>query len=469
MISRTGLPHLLEYVNSLNSELEQQGHRRISQIQTGMLMLVLLGMSLTQSLCWARIERISGGAIQDGTLSKWFYHGMKCWAYILRISSLVVIKRFGIKSGVLVFDDTDRGRSKNTDKIWGVHKTVLKGTGGFHFAQNVVFLILVTPTISIPVGFEFYRPDPEVKKWKNRDAQLRSQGMKKKDRPKRPSANPDFPSREEIACTLAKEFHLQFPNIKVKAITADNAYFTQSYVERIEKIYTTAQILSQIRSNQKVKFRRGKTQSIESFFKNRKWETTTIRLRGHRDTIVHHCSSVLHVESHNRKYRVVAVRFGDEKEPRFIVANDLSWLSQDIVRYYALRWLVEVFIEDWKQHHGWGKLAYQQAEDGARRGLLLSLLLDHSLFFHAQQTTRIKHNLPALTVGSLRSAINNESLISTITKIVNDEDPIKSLESFKIQLQQSQIYNFSTKHLSGRVMKNFTNENSSETDLPLAA
>ena len=94
MISRTGLPHLLEYVNSLNSELEQQGHRRISQIQTGMLMLVLLGMSLTQSLCWARIERISGGAIQDGTLSKWFYHGMKCWDYILRISSLVVIKRF---------------------------------------------------------------------------------------------------------------------------------------------------------------------------------------------------------------------------------------------------------------------------------------------------------------------------------------------------------------------------------------
>jgi hypothetical protein len=165
----------------------------------------------------------------------------------------------------LVFDDTVRGSSKNTDKIWGVHKTVLKGTGGFHFAQNIVFLILVTPTISIPVGFEFYRPDPEVKKWKNRDAQLRSQGMKKKDRPKRPSANPDFPSREEIACTLAKEFHLHFPNIKVKAITADNAYFTQSYVKRIEKIYPKAQILSQIRSNQKVKFRRGKTQSIESF------------------------------------------------------------------------------------------------------------------------------------------------------------------------------------------------------------
>ena len=58
---------------------------------------------------------------------------------------------------------------------------------------------------------------------------------------------------------------------------------------------------------------------------------------------------------------------------------DFSWHqtqageSEDIIRYYALRWLVEVLIEDWKQHEGWGKMACQQAEDGARRGLLLSM------------------------------------------------------------------------------------------------
>ena len=116
-----------------------------------------------------------------------------------------------------------------------------------------------------------------------------------------------------------------------------------------------------------------------------------------------------------------------------------------------------------------GKLDYQQAEDGARRGLLLSLLLDHSLFFHAQQTAQIKHNFPAFTVGSLRSAINNESLISTITQIVNDDEPIKALDSFKTQLQQSQTYNFSTKHLSGRRMEKFPNKDQFASDSLLAA
>ena len=57
-----------------------------------------------------------------------------------------------------------------------------------------------------------------------------------------------------------------------------------------------------------------------------------------------------------------------------LLSSDIS----DIIRYYALHWLVEVFIEDWKQHEGWGKMACQQAEDGTRRALLLSLLLDHS-------------------------------------------------------------------------------------------
>jgi len=153
---------------------------------------------------------------------------------------------------------------------------------------------------------------------------------------------------------------------------------------------------------------------------------------------------------------VVALKYGDEKEPRFLVASDASWRPEDIIRYYALRWLVEVFIEDWKQHEGWGNLAYQQAEDGARRGLLLSLLLDHSLFFYPEQTVRIKHKLPAFTVGSLRSAIQNDSLVSVVSDVVNDEQPVEALDRLKTQLKEFQIRNTSTKHLSGRTIPQFT-------------
>ncbi len=128
----------------------------------------------------------------DGALSKMFYHGLKCWEHLLTASALIVIRRFKITSGVLVVDDSDqaepasqagRGRSKNTTRIWGTHKAVLKGTGGFHHAQNIVFLLLVTPEISIPVGVQFYRPAPVLREWHKQEKKLIKQGVKKKDRP----------------------------------------------------------------------------------------------------------------------------------------------------------------------------------------------------------------------------------------------------------------------------------------------
>ena len=456
MIPQTPLPHIREYVSNLNAALREQGHKPLSRIQSEFLMFILLGMLLTQSLCWARLERVSGGRYQDGALSKMFYHGLKCWDYLLTASALIVIRRFKITSGVLVVDDTDRGRSKNTTRIWGTHKTVLKGTGGFHQAQNIVLLMLVTPEITIPVGGQFYRPDPVLREWNKQEKKLIKQGVKKKDRPDQPERQADYPTRATLAVSLLKQFKLDYPQLRIKAILADSAYFSPSFMERINKIDEKVQILSQMRKNQKVRFRRDKELAVEDFFQNRKWKSASLKLRGHRDTVVHYCSALLTIQSHGRKYRVVALKYGDEKEPRYLVASDASWRPEDIIRYYALRWLVEVFIEDWKQHEGWGNLAYQQAEDGARRGLLLSLLLDHSLFFYAEQTARIKHKLPALTVGSLRSAIQNDSLISVVSDVVNDEQPVEALDRLKTQLQEFQIRNSSTKHLSGRTMRKFS-------------
>lgn len=469
MISTTGLPHLCAYVNSLNEQLKADGNGPMTRLQSGMLCFVLLGMLVTQSLCWARLERGSGGIVRSGALSKWLHHGMKVWNHILRTSNRVLIKRYKVMSGVLAIDDTDRGRSKSTTRIWGVHKTLLKGTGGFHQAQNIVVLLLVTPTISFPVGVRFYRPDPEKKLWKFNDAQLKEQGVRKKDRPAAPPPNPDYPSREQLALDLVKEFKADHPSVYVRAITADSAYGTPFLMQAIPSIYPKAQVLSQMRSNQKVRFRNGKTQSVSNFFKRRKWKTKTLKLRGHKDTVVHFCSAVLRVESHERKFRVVAVKYEDEEEPRFIISHDLSWQPEDIIRYYALRWLVEVFIEDWKQHEGWAQLAYQQDVDGSWYGLILSLLLDHSLFFHAQQSARIKNKLPALSVGSLRSAIQHESIFATFKHVLESDNPQLAFAALKDRFQEVCISNESTKHLSGRIMKKFSNGNCPGSGMRMAA
>ena len=64
-------------------------------------------------------------------------------------------------------------RSRNTSKIAGVHKVKDKKTGGWFNGQEFVFLILVTDTVTIPLGFHFYIPDPALKEWK---ATIKAQG-----------------------------------------------------------------------------------------------------------------------------------------------------------------------------------------------------------------------------------------------------------------------------------------------------
>ena len=85
-----------------------------------------------------------------------------------------------------------------------------------------------------------------------------------------------------------------------------------------------------------------------------------------------------------------------------MIASDLSWRTLDVVQGHTLRWLVEVFIQDWKSHEGWAQLTKQPGTEGARHSVILSLLVDHSLFVHPDQQHQLKNNLPAYTVGSLR-------------------------------------------------------------------
>ena len=67
---------------------------------------------------------------------------------------------------MLVLDDTANKRSKKTISIAKTHKTKDKGTGGYFNGQEIVFLLLVTDKVTIPVGFEFYEPNPEMSKWR---------------------------------------------------------------------------------------------------------------------------------------------------------------------------------------------------------------------------------------------------------------------------------------------------------------
>lgn len=70
------------------------------------------------------------------------------------------MESFGKYEGILVIDESGKKRSKVTKRIPFVHYDKDKEGNGTIRGQETVFLVLVTLLITLPVGYEFYPPDP---------------------------------------------------------------------------------------------------------------------------------------------------------------------------------------------------------------------------------------------------------------------------------------------------------------------
>jgi len=68
-------------------------------------------------------------------------------------------------------------------------------------------------------------------------------------------------------------------------------------------------------------------------------------------------------------------------------------------------------------------------EEGSSRGLVLSLLFDHSLLLHPEQTARIENKLPAYTGGSLQSKSQMDVLLEFIKTVLEHESPADKLKA----------------------------------------
>jgi hypothetical protein len=147
---------------------------------------------------------------------------------------------------------------------------------------------------------------------------------------------------------------------------------------------------------------------------------------------------------------VIALKYEKQEEYRYLVATDLSWRGLDIVEFWTLRWLVEVFIQDFKSYEGWGQLAKQPDEEGSRRSLTLSLLLDHCLFLHPSQRARFESKTPAWTVGSLLRKARAESIVEFIRPMLISDEGHEKIEQLSKSLEQVFALRESSKHMSGR-------------------
>ena len=260
-----------------------------------------------------------------------------------------------------------------------------------------------------------------MKAWRKEEKRLKDKNIEKKYRPPMPEEDPHYPNKKVVALKLLTDFMSFFSQIRIKAVAADAFYGTKDFMEEAARITKQKQVISQIKKNQLINVN-GRNVAVDVFFKNYLGKTEQTTLRRCEKTITYR-SGRFKIKSHDKKYYIIALKYGDEEDYRYLIASDSSWLDSDIIKAYSLRWLVEVFIQDWKSYEGWNQLAKQRGESGSNHGVTLSLLCDHALLLHQDQKELFENKKPASTVGSLREKVMMESLTTFIEGIVLSDDP----------------------------------------------
>lgn len=442
------------FVTDINLYAQKLGTKRLSTCQQQFLTFCVFSMVMLSSLNFAAFAVAAFGAYGARALSWMFHHSKIDWNLLLNAAVSKVLLDHNVSAAHIGIDDTDRTRSKVIKILWGVFKTFDKATGGWINAQNIVFLYLITDKVTVPIMFKFYRPDPVYSAWVKEDKKLRKKGIKKKNRPSEPKRNKEYPTRIDIARELLSQFRSLLVKIgpilgrrlKVKSILFDCAYLSPKIARFCRRMFSKVQVVSQIKSSQIVCDRSGKRKRVDSYFKNKIPTQIEVDLRGEKKKISF-VSARLTVKSHGDILHIVALKYEGEEAYRYLAATQLTWRSIDIIRAYALRWLVEVVNYDWKQHDGWGRKAYQYGEDGARRGVILSLLVDYFLLTHPVQIRQSRAGLPLWTAGSVARRVQYDSFLETIEEIFASPDPKEKLKDLAQTIEKLVKLTPSTKHM----------------------
>jgi len=335
-------PFVRAFVDAIDETIRAQSPSHgMSTMQRAWLAFCVTAVLVTNSICWARFERASLGTYSLAALSWMFRHSKMPWDELLVASVRVILRHYGITSGSLVIDDTDNPRSKSAKALAHLYKLRDKDRGGYLWGQSLVFLLLVTPTITLPVGFAFYQPAPELSAWYKKEKALKKQGIAQPQRPPKPPANPAYPTKQQRALRLLERFHAQHPALRVHCITADALYGTAPFVDGAAVMFGGVQVISQIRSNQKVRVHK-RAQHVADYFATHPGTPHIIRIRGGEEVIAIVGSARLYVCSHKTKRFVVALKYEGEDTYRSLIASDLTWRTLAIIQGQTLRWLVEI-------------------------------------------------------------------------------------------------------------------------------
>lgn len=429
----------------------------LSNPQMRILSLILLGIAVCNGVCWAKIERFSLRGLSKASCSYFIHHCPLAWAVLLQAAVLKIIKDYEIKKVTLVVDDTNLPRCKLVRALFGVFKTRDKETGGYINAQNLVVLSVVALGVTFPIAFSFYRPDPKVTLYKRELKKAKQKKLPKEQYPKKVERRKNYPTQQEIFLKLLAKVQEFFQKVekkcgiavKVSHIVGDNGYVSGKTVRIIEKTFPNSIFVGRMKNSQCVFDKKLKSmKNVEKAFE--KWSTQKIFIELRGELIeIEYASARLFVKSFSRKVHVIALRFSDTKEFRYIFGNNLSFRAEDIIKIFSRRWLIEVVFQDEKRYIGRGQKACQQGADGAAKVVFLSLLTDLLLLSHPQQIAQFRAHQPLYTAGTICSLLQIESLKNSIENaILEDENPLEALKQLFKRIEGAMDFRFSKKHLS---------------------
>lgn len=440
-----------DYISDLSFQIAlHDPSYRLSFIQCKWLSFCLTCLLLCNQFNWSCYSRLSSDYYKVSALSWMFRHSKINFEVLFRRSLVHILSTYGLTSGHLVFDDTDNQRSKNAVLIHGLGKQKDKKSGGYFLGQSILFMLLVTDKVTIPVGFRFYANDPAWLDWKKEEDRLRAKKVSKEHRPvETPRDYSDYPTKGTLSVQLTAHFKTHFPNFNVVSIMADCLYGTKEWTAGILALYPQAQVISQLKSNQKIIYQNTEY-SLTDYFNTRAPISSTTVIRGGKSVPIYYSSVIAKVKAHDTKRLIIAYKYHGEAEFRYVFATNMSWMPHHVIATYSLRWLVEVFISDWKTYEGWAVLTKHIGFEGSKKTLILSLLFDHCLILHPEQQARIKNNLPPATVGSLREKCIQQYLIQIIKSIIDSPNPKELLKKLVNNIDKIYVLRDSKKHLSGK-------------------
>lgn len=219
----------------------------------------------------------------------------------------------GLEQGALFSTIPINEGVKVTRRIARVHKLKDKTSGGFLMGQCLVFLLLVSERITVPVGVAFYEPDPVRRAWRKQDKKLKRQGLAKGQCPSEPPRNRAYPTKPELGLWLLEQFRQWQPTVTVQCVLADALYGMAAFMDLAGAVFDGVQVISQLRGNQMVRFRHRRL-SLAQYFDRYAGVVQSYGRRGGQPLTVWVSSARLFVEAHGKKRFVIALKYEGESE-----------------------------------------------------------------------------------------------------------------------------------------------------------